>query len=168
MLSKFSLVHWNGQPMDIGLSGKLRTINQTDEYVAGMCSVLLLLSESVGESYMVIQKTNTINPENFCHDYFMKSIHLTKSLLTDLRNEKTFSRYRIIMGHMGTYMLFQFHSVDFLEGIANCCKILQRDHNKLIVEHNYTKHTYEKWNRSLNRSSVDVIPSERKLSVSIA
>ena len=135
---KFTLINLGGRELDMSSSYNFKTLNVSNEFIAGVCSVLLLFSEAMASSFMIIKNSagETVDPEKFLENYFLCQKILDGGVLKELKDFPRTKKYFIILGYLGLNILYQFESFDFLNGIKHCCKILCRDHSRIVVMHN--------------------------------
>lgn len=141
-------MNWNGGEMDLDISCKSKNLNTSESFLAGICSLLYVLSESICSSFMIIISENKcLDPEKYIKDYLVSMDIMGDDILTplDLPVQK---KYSVILGYMRHNFLFQYDNPDFLDGIRYCCKILGRNPRKLILKIKDSKVTEVKMTRS--------------------
>lgn len=131
---KYTLLNWSGGEMDLDVSSKSKNMNTSEAFLAGICAVLYLLSETISSSFMIIVSGNEcIDPEKVLSGYLISHNIMNENILDPLKHMVVERRYSAILGYLKHNFLFQFDNMDFINGVRYCCKILGRNPKKIIL-----------------------------------
>jgi len=126
---------WGGNEMNLDLSVKKKKMNTSEEYLAGICSVLYLFSDTMAASFMLISTgKKCLDPIKILKPYLIEQTFLDSNVLSNLKEKIPNENQHCILGHMKKYFLFKFESKDFIDGVIFCCKLLNRKYQNIIIE----------------------------------
>jgi len=153
---------WGGNEINFDITVKKRKMDTSMDYLAGICSVLYLFSDSMAASFMLIMVENKcLDPVKILEPYLINKTELSSNVLTNLKKEIPQGNYCII-GHMKNYFLLKFNNKDFLDGISFCCKLLKRDPKNIIIENNFQKKPKDYFIHGIRLGSLNVKDLEKK------
>jgi len=128
-MNKYRISHCNGYSLNDNI--KNRTLKLSNDGLAGVCSVVYLLSKTLGVIMLVYDENDDIvDPEEFIKPYAKSS---ERGIFSSIK------RHYAFLSHLGNDLHVEFDSTAFLDGMDIACKCLQRNYKRLILDSDLMK-----------------------------